>query len=732
MKKHLKYCFFLAGILFGNFYYTGVCQGWDDGKTSGLMHEVRESIILHSDRTIYAAGEEVWFSANYFINGKEPEVLLSRVLYVELYNQFEETVFKGKFNLDEKGCRGSFQIPEETRSGVYFLRAYTAYMRNFAVEDFFIATITIVNPQLPPDLVSDQKKEIAVVTKNEGIEQWIKVTLKNGDTLLKKVPTNINPAFALKTSWEKENLVVEMSGKPPLESQLILFAYSAGYREMSSAKPKSITGNTTFVLPREKLAPGLNYLVLKDERQQIIRLLVVYNFQPITPEIPVKTDKSQYKTREKVEVNLDFEESMDNAEFTVCSVVVLKKGTCGFSRENTITMAHIENPILLSCFLLQGNYPGKPDDELIQAISMLQSSKLNIDAFNRSVQKNGHPTLEFLPEIRGLTISGKVSDKNTHSPLINSPIYSSVLFDNPQVNIYNTRSDGRFVLTMHEVTGLQDIYLCPAPESSGSPEIMVNQDFSATYPVLQPVAFAYDSTDADFLKELVFNARINSTYGTSVIAEKEKTKLSPVYFGNEKTVIYLDDYISLKSMKEVFTEIIPVVKVRKSGNKHRLIVTDDHANFLPGSPLLMVDNMPVFDADLMLAIHPSQVEKIEVINKVYVLGDRAINGIIMIYTKTDNFGGITRPSQSVFAEFQALTTEKDFKMPVYADEKTVKSPVPDFRNLVFWNPETVISGLENSIHFYTPDNQGDFEIIFRGIKPDGTQVSGYGFFSVAR
>lgn len=732
MKKCLKYCFVPAGFLVVFFFQTGVCQAWDNDKFNGLLPEIRESIILHPDRTIYAAGEEVWFSADYFINSKKPEILLSRVLYVELYNQFEESVFKAKFNLDEKGCQGSFLIPEETRSGVYFLRAYTAYMRNFAVEDFFITTVTIVNPELPPDLVAGQKKEIEVVTGNDGIDQWIKVTMENSDTLLKIVPSNINPAFALKTSWEEENLLVEMSGKPPLESQLTLFAYSAGYREMNSAKPKSITGKTTFILSRESLAPGLNYLALKDERQQMIRLLVVYNFQPNTPEILVKTDKTQYKTREKVEVTLDFGENTEEADITVFSVVVSKKGTSGFSPENTITMAHIENPILLSGFLLQGNYPGKPDDELIQAISMFQSSRLNFEAFNRSVQKNEQASLEFLPEIRGLTLSGMVSDKNTHSPVIESSIYSSVLFDNPQVNIYNTRSDGRFVLTMHEVTGLQDVFLCPAPETTGSAEIMVNQDFSASYPELQPVAFPYDSTDADFLEELVFNARIKATFGTSAITEREKTKLAPVYFGNEKTVIYLDDYISLKSMKEVFTEIIPVVKVRKSGNKHRLIVTDDHANFLPGSPLLMVDNMPVFDADLMLAIHPSQVEKIEVINKVYVLGDRAINGIIMIFTKTDNFGGITRPPQSVFAEFQTLTTEKDFEIPVYADEKTIKSPVPDFRNLVFWNPEMEISGLENSIIFYTPDNLGDYEITIRGIKPDGTQVSGYGLFSVSR
>jgi hypothetical protein len=181
----------------------------------------------------------------------------------------------------------------------------------------------------------------------------------------------------------------------------------------------------------------------------------------------------------------------------------------------------------------------------------------------------------------------------------------------------------------------------------------------------------------------------------------------------------MDDYINLKSMKEVFTEIIPVVKVRKSGNRQKLIVTDDHANFLPGSPLLLIDNMPVFDPDKVMQIHPSQVEKIEVINKVYVLGDQAINGIIMIFTKTDNFGGIDRPSQSVFAEFQTMAPSDNFTAPVYPTEKEFNSPLPDFRNVLLWN-----------LDFYTSDSPGEYEIIVRGFSEDGTPFIGKNSFSV--
>jgi len=499
---------------------------------------------------------------------------------------------------------------------------------------------------------------------------------------------------------------------------------------MFSAKPKFISNKTTFSIPTEKLAPGLNYLALKDDRQQIIRLNIIYNFKSRAFKLPVTTQKKEYTCREKVEVSVGNVEHPQIPVSSVFSVVVAKKGTIDYFLESSITEAQIENPILFSAFLLLGNYAGTPGDELIDSICRMQSARLSIENFNFQVKKSGNPTMEILPEIRGVTISGMVRDKETNLPAEGLPLYSSVLFGNPQVNIYKTGMDGRFVFPMHEVTGIQDVFLCPAPHSTIIPDIMVNQDFTTTYPELRPVPFPFDSTDVSFLKEIVFNSRICSTFEPTLVNERKKEKASSIYFGKEKTVVYMDDYINLKSMKEVFTEIIPVVKVRKSGNRQKLIVTDDHANFLPGSPLLLIDNMPVFDADKVMQIHPSQVEKIEVISKVYVLGDRALNGIIMIFTKTDNFGGIERPAQSVFAEFQTVVSSDNFTAPVYVSEKERVSPLPDFRNVLLWNPSMNFSESGANLDFYTSDSQGEYEIIVRGFSEDGTPFLGKGSFSV--
>lgn len=786
MKNYLNFIFILPVIFTGFISLSGYCQGWGNNQINELIPEIHESVVLQTDRSVYAAGEEIWFSATCYINGKKPEIVLSRVLYLELYNQLNESIFKGKFDVSETGSRGSFLIPDETRSGVYLLRAYTAFMRNFAVEDFFTTSLTIVNPQFPPDFYHDSGKDIEIAVENTGFENgnlyrgaiklspeimknasgmkitgtgvgedvsidpascgvagftlktsdttkpFVVVALKNGDTLVRQIPLKSKPSFSFSATWAEGNLIYQMPARPPLESQLQLQVFSAGFRLMATLKPESARNKTTFTVAGNQLSTGLNYLVLINEREQILKVSVIYKFQPVTHDFVLKTDKTTYASREKVEVDVDLQDSFENTERQAVMVVVAKKGTAGFFQHELISPALIENPMLLSGFLLQGKFGGKPDDELIQAICQLQSAATDTGIFHKNMRKYENPTLEFLPEIRGITISGKVLDKNSHQPAIDLPVYSSVLFGNPQVNIFNTVNEGRFVIPLHEIAGEQDVFLCPSPYSTANSEIMVNQDFTAIYPEIATIAFPFDSTSKDFLKELVFNARVNSAYKVQDFSVEKKVKRALLYFGNEKTVIRPDDYISLKNMKEVFTEIIPVVKVRKSGNRHKLVVTDDHANFLPGSPLLLVDNMPVFDADQVLQIHPSQVDRIEVINKVYVLGDHPINGIIMIFTKTDNFGGIERPAQSVFAEFQTLEKTTSFSSPAYISEKEIKSPMPDFRNVLYWNPQQTLTKSNPSFSFFTPDCKGDYEIIIQGVDQTGKAIFGKSEFSVSR
>ncbi|MCK9450322.1 MAG: hypothetical protein M0Q90_01400 [Bacteroidales bacterium] len=105
-----------------------------------------EQFSLFTDRSIYATGENIAFAA-FQLTDSLPQVLLSRVLYVELISPQADQLSAGKYTLSTQGAQGKLEIPEDLNSGNYYLRAYTKYMRNIGPEAYAYALLKVVNPE---------------------------------------------------------------------------------------------------------------------------------------------------------------------------------------------------------------------------------------------------------------------------------------------------------------------------------------------------------------------------------------------------------------------------------------------------------------------------------------------------------------------------------------------------------------------------------------------------------
>ncbi len=108
-------------------------------------NEPMESVLLITDRTVYAAGESIHFSSKVFYQGRE-HAKASRILYLELITPGTEQIIGYKFALKDQECKGSIVIPEGMVSGNYYLRAYTKLMRNSCLNHISYCYLKIVNP----------------------------------------------------------------------------------------------------------------------------------------------------------------------------------------------------------------------------------------------------------------------------------------------------------------------------------------------------------------------------------------------------------------------------------------------------------------------------------------------------------------------------------------------------------------------------------------------------------
>ncbi len=118
-----------------------------------------EKLYLHSDRTLYKPGEIIWFKT-YLTDAQNISSKKSPIIYVEFINPKGNV--ERKLSLSKKNdiFNGEFQIPPQAPGGIYKIRAYTTWMKNFGNNSFFEKEITIQGVVLPKLLMKlDFEKE---------------------------------------------------------------------------------------------------------------------------------------------------------------------------------------------------------------------------------------------------------------------------------------------------------------------------------------------------------------------------------------------------------------------------------------------------------------------------------------------------------------------------------------------------------------------------------------------
>ena len=132
-------------------------------------------------------------------------------------------------------------------------------------------------------------------------------------------------------------------------------------------------------------------------------------------------------------------------------------------------------------------------------------------------------------------------------------------------------------------------------------------------------------------------------------------------------------------------------------------------------PLVLMDNVPVANNEELLSIPSNRIERIEVLNQAYMVGNTRYSGILSIYSSKKDMSGLAQEGERYFFNLRML----DDKSPVYEYEAALtESSSPDIRNLLYWKPSVSFS--EDGtfrVSFSTPDSPGRYVLTLRGIDP---------------
>lgn len=134
----------------------------------------QEKIYLHTDKSFYLAGENIWYKAYLVEALKNRPSDKSSFVYVEMIDRNDSVLIRQKLKKDSvNGFYGNIPLSKFILSGKYQLRAYTNWMQNSGEAYFFRKEVTVENPfPLPASdtlLFAYQK----MVESNDSI-RWIK------------------------------------------------------------------------------------------------------------------------------------------------------------------------------------------------------------------------------------------------------------------------------------------------------------------------------------------------------------------------------------------------------------------------------------------------------------------------------------------------------------------------------------------------------------------------------
>jgi hypothetical protein len=336
--------------------------------------------------------------------------------------------------------------------------------------------------------------------------------------------------------------------------------------------------------------------------------------------------------------------------------------------------------------------------------------------------------LDYLPDLFGINISGRLTGNKEDQALGGSRIHFTILGDQPGYGVAHADAYGRFILSLPNREGRLELFVQPEQAGDGTLEVRIDQDFDNRVLPLDLPSFSLDQREEQELVLMARKQQLSGIFlepGTGEQAEKVLPKVA--FYGSPDFSLDLDEYVLLPTLEEVFINLVKDITPIVRRNKTELLIASLNPAISMFPPLLMIDQVPIFSMEQFLSISPRKISHIDLINDVFVRGDMRFGGIINLWSKEGNMAGIDLPEHSFFIDYLALTPNTD----VAREGNSATEKLPDTRNTLLWMPDVKLEDqVVRSISLMAPDYPGEYVVIYRGWDEQGRLVSAESRFVV--
>ena len=766
-------CFFLIIICAQNTFSQNIIPVVQQQFETYNHNNYQEKIFLHLDKTVYATGEIVWFKAYVTDAATNQFSPLSKIGYVEIINAENTPLMQAKVNIDSGSGNGSFVIPSSIRTGNYVIRAYTNWMKNFIPNFYFEELITIINPDKKPleknadsamlfdiqffpeggnlvygsdntvgfkitdaygkslpgnGIIVDNKNDTTAIFETEhfGMGRFSFHPLKansyhaiikiKNETITKNLPEIYERGWVMHLTGQGDNLSIHVACNDSTENEVFLFAQTKNAIKFARMQTLD-NGNTTFTFNKSELGEGISQLtVFNKEKQPVCERLFFKKPIDLLP-IELENIQSEYSQRSKVDINIS---ANDSNKSNLSVSVYLADSLQPVQNINLVNYlwlsSDLKGPIESPNFYFENS-----DSEVEKATGNLMLTQGWRRFKWEEILKNTKPSFTFLPEFEGHSISGKLSPKITGLPVNGIPL--SLAVPGKYFKFSNTvsSSTGIFHFNVKKFYGNRELIVQTNKEDSNYNLIIANpfsESFTQNY--IQPVHLNSSLSNEIIVRSI--GAQSQNIYQPET-TQNFKLPLyydTTAFFGVPKKQYYLDEYTRFPTMEEVIKEYVKEVHFKKRGNTyHFQVFNEPEINYFDDDPLVLIDGVPVSNLNKIINIDPLKIKKIDIVTTKFFQGSMQYDGIVSYSTYNGDLNGYQLDPNSLVVEYDGLQLEREFYSPQYKTENQKETTLPDYRNVLYWNPSLHANSGKQNISFYTSDIPGKYIVVVQGISDSG-------------
>lgn len=746
----------------------------------------QEILFIHTDKNYYLAGESIKFKVFCLERLTNTPSSLSRVAYLEILDAENNAHSQAKIELINGSGFGELYLPTSINSANFVLRGYTRWMRNFGPQSYFHTILPIINPfkklglsplaskeeieiRFYPEsgvLINEVETDVVFAIKDKNgspvnltgrlmandtvLVQEIKPTGHgtgkvhlqpnifqkyhvelfgiNGDTTRHSFPSVTGRGLAVDVVDQGNGIEIGIfcndQGIVDATDDLSLLIDQNG-EIIGSYDLKLHQGKTAATVNNSELQDGMYYLTLLKEDGQILAERALFKYTESISEDVISAGSNSARLREKVTVDI------------ASMLAGIEGDSIDVSLSVSTTDKRIGNlPLNMKQYLLLDNamdgitenlanyFIGQPAEveENINNLLIMQSANQS-----RWQLISTERTPKYIPEYRRPIVTGKVTNKYTGEPEYGIMTFLSMPGKNIRFYASRSVSEGKLTFEIDDFYGGNEIVVQNDYTKDTTYTVEIDYPFSREFLEADLPALDIDESLAEWIKSQSQNMQVEFAY------QQYRPKLSTLsiidsssFYYKPDFRYYLDDYTRFVVMEEVMREYIAGINVRHNRNGFHFMAVDEERNLVyQQNPLMLLDGIPVFDADEIIALDPLKIEKIETVRQRFHKGYLDCQGIVTYTSYEGDLAGHTINKNAISFEYEGIQMRKQYSYPVYSTAYEKNSTIPDFRNTLYWQPNIQLSHKGSSqFDIYTSDYKANYEIRIEGISPAGKVISG--------